>query len=334
MNGEQLPKAGNHSPVKFLDLSSDFPGSHRGTTARLTGTLSPGLRPARIPPETHGPAPPEPSRLIFYPAASSPKGTRRPAHRNSFVPAPARPVPLPRPAAQLHRNQPGSTSTRRQLPEGQPPPGSPELTCPSSRPARASPETRSPAPPEPTRLNFHPTASSPQGNRRPAHRNSLIPAPARPESLPRPAAQRHRNHPGSLSIQRQPEGPARIALCLFPKGEIHPVQRDQSGEAGNPPSREIMSIKGYKTVTFYHKSAAFAREGKEFPAYFREPRSFWGDFGRFPGFFGLFPGDFGLFPSPSGRFGAVFFRERLTRKPDWAIIVADCFRGPAPDPLV
>ena len=333
MNGEQLPKAGNHSPVKFLDLSSDFPGSHRGTTARLTGTLSPGLRPARIPPETHGPAPPEPSRLIFYPAASSPKGTRRPAHRNSFVPAPARPVPLPRPAAQRCRNHPGSFSTRRQLPEGQPPPGSPELTRPGSRPARIPPETRGPAPPEPSRLNFYP-APAPTGEP-PSGSPELTRPGSRPARIP-PETQdpAHRNHPGSLSIQRQPEGPARIALCLFPKGEIHPVQRDQSGEAGNPPSREIMSIKGYKTVTFYHKSAAFAREGKEFPAYFREPRSFWGDFGRFPGFFGLFPGDFGLFPSPSGRFGAVFFRERLTRKPDWAIIVADCFRGPAPDPLV
>ena len=178
-----LPKAGNHSPVKFLDLSSDFS------------------------------------------AASSPKGTRRPAHRNSLAPAPARPQSLPRPTAQhtgthssqlppspnpsrdptarLHRNHPGLTSTRPRLPEGYPPPGSPELTRPSSRPAPVPPETQDPAPPEPSRLNFYPAPAPPKGNHRPAHRNLPVPAPARPQSLPRPAAQRCRNHLGSFSTRRQ-----------------------------------------------------------------------------------------------------------------------------------
>lgn len=211
-----LPKAGNHSPVKFLDLSSDFPGSHRGTTARLTGTLSPGLRPARIPSETRGPAPPEPSRLNFYPA---PAPHRAPAARHTGTPS-SRLPPGPRPS-----QDPQPSATR---------------TIPAHFPPGASPKAR----------------------------------------------------PG-------------IALCLSSKGETRPVQRDQSGEAESPPPREIMSIKGYKAVTFYHKSAAFARAGKEFPAYFRDPRSFWGDFGHFPGFLGCFrailgcfrplPGDLGLF---------------------------------------
>ena len=173
MNGEQLPKAGNHSPVKSLDLSSDFLGSHRGTTTRLTGTHSPRLPPGPNPSRDPRPSSPELSRLNFHPAASSP--------------------------------------------EGHPPPGSPELTRPGSRPARIPPETRGPTPPEPSRL-ISTRHQLPQGNHRPAHRNALTPAPAQPESLLRPAAQLHRNRPGSFSTRRQPEGPARIALCLSPKG--------------------------------------------------------------------------------------------------------------------
>ena len=96
----------------------------------------PASRPARSPPEIHSPAPPEPSRLNFHPAASSPKGTRRPAHRNPLVPAPARPrLPRKAPAARhtgTHSSQlppgPGSTASP-------PPPGTPELIRPSPRPA-------------------------------------------------------------------------------------------------------------------------------------------------------------------------------------------------------
>lgn len=198
-----LPKAGNHSPVKFLDLSSDFPGSHRAPAARLhrnslarsppgpnpsrdprpsstetipahfhpapaprrataarpTGTPWPGLRPARISPETHDPAPPEPSRLIFYPA---------PAPTGEPPPGPTGTIPAQFP--------PG-----RQLPEGHPPPGSPELTRPGSRPGRVPLETRGPA---------------------------------------------HQNHPGSFSTRRQPEGPAGDRALPF-------LQRgDPSGPTG------------------------------------------------------------------------------------------------------
>ena len=226
-----LPKAGNHSPVKFLDLSSDFPGSHRGTTARLTGTLSPGLRPARIPPETHSPA-----------------------HRNSFVPAPARPQSLPRPTAQRRRNHPGLTSTRPRLPTGEPPPGTLELTPPGPNPSR---DPR-PGTPEPSRLNFHP------------------------------------------ALARRPRPGSRFAFS--PKGRPIRPNGTRGGEAESPPPREIMSIKGYKAVTFYHKSVAFARERKEFPAYFRRPRVISGISRAFLGFFraiwGCFrplPGDLGLF---------------------------------------
>ena len=389
-----LPKAGNHSPVKFLDLSSDFPGSHRGTTARLTGTLSPGLRPAQVPPETHSPAPPEPSRLIFYPAPAptgepppgSPELSRpgsRPARipsetRDPALPEPSRlnfyPAPAPhRATAARHTGthssqlppgpnpsrdpQPSATGTiPAHFPPGpgppkgnhcpappeltppgpnpsrDPRPGTPELTRPGSRPAPVSPETHGLAPPEPSRLNFYP-AQLPQretiARHTGTHSSQLPPGPSLSRD-PRPGSTG--TIPAHFPPGASPKAPPGSRFAFSPKGRS--ARPSRTREAGSPPPREIMSIKGYKAVTFYHKSAAFAREGKEFPAYFRNPRSFWGDFGRFPGFFGLFPGDFGLFPSPSGRFGAVFFRERLTRKPDWAIIVADCFRGPAPDPLV
>ena len=285
-----LPKAGNHSPVKFLDLSSDFPGPHRATAARLTRTypsrLPPGPNPSRDPrPNSTGTVP-----AYFHPAPAPPKGTRRPAHRNLPAPVPARPASLPRPVARLHRNHPGSIFTR---------------------------------PPAPHRG----TTARLTGT----HPPRLPPSP-NPSRDPQPSATG--TIPAHFLSSASPKAPPGSRFAFPPKGRPIRPNGTRGGEAESPPPREIMSIKGYKAVTFYHKSAAFARAGKEFPAYFRNPRSFWGDFGRFPGFFGLFPGDFGLFPSPPGRFGAVFFRERLTRKPDWAIIVADCFRGPGPDPLV
>ena len=263
------PKAGNHSPVKFLDLSSDFrppapegyppPGSPELTrpaparpeslprpTAQHTGTMPLNFHPAPAPTGeplpgstgTHSARPeslprPTAQHTGTIPAQFHrprlPQGNHRPAHRNSLRPAES----LPRPTARLHRNHPGSFSTRPTAPRRAP---AARLTgtYPSRLPpARISPETHRPAPPEPSRLIFHPAPAPTGGTTTRLHRNSLAPAPARPRlperhpppgtpelirpssrravPLPRPAAQLHRNHPGSFSTR--PPAPRRATAA-------------------------------------------------------------------------------------------------------------------------
>ena len=216
-----LPKAGNHSPVKFLDLSSDFPGSHRGTTARLTRTYPPrlplGPRPSRDPrPSSTGTIP-----AHFLPGPGSPKGTRRQAHRNALTPAPARPQSLPRPVARLHRNHPGSFSTRRQLPR----------RAPAAR-LTGTHSPRLPPSPNPSR-DPRPSATETI----PAH---FHPAPA-PTGEP-PSGPPELTHPGSRPARIPPETrspappePSRLTFYPAPARRPRPDRALPFPQRGDPP---------------------------------------------------------------------------------------------------
>ena len=234
-----LPKAGNHSPVKFLDLSSDFPGSHRGTTARLH----------RNHPGSFSTRPPAP-----------PKDTRRPAHRNSFRPAQV----SPETHSPAHRNHPGSTSTRRQLPTGQPPPGFTGTHSPGLRPAQVSHETHSPA------HRNHP-GSFPPGRQ-----------------LPRRATTARLTE--THSTRPEPEGPARIALCLFPKGETRPAQPDQGG--GKPAVPGNYVHQRLQSGNILPQIRGFCKGGEGISSIFSRTAVILGRFRAFPGLFWAFSGRF------------------------------------------
>lgn len=247
-----LPKAGNHSPVKFLDLSSDFPGSHRGTTARLhrnhPGSFSTRCQlPQRIPAARH-----TGTHSSQLPPGPRPSRDPRPSATRT-IPAHFHPAPAPHKATAARHT--GTPSSR--LPPGPRPSQDPQPSATGTVPAY-----------------FHPAPAPPKGTRRQAYRNSLTPAPAQPESLPRPTAQLHRNHPGSLSIQRQPEGPARIALCLFPKGEIRPAQPDQGG--GRPAAPGNYVHQRLQSGNILPQIRGFCKGGEGISSIFSQPTVFLG----------------------------------------------------------